>query len=71
MSRIAVIASDKLARKLLLHLALSGHNVLLVEAEPIKIEAIDRRYLNGDVVITKPEQPNFVRFQNNFKRNRR
>lgn len=71
MQKVAVIGGDKLAKKLLLKLAMTGYTAVVLEDEPIKIKTIDRRYLNDNVVITKPEQPNFVIFQNNFKRNRR
>jgi len=34
----------------------------------LRLEITDRRYMVHDVEITEPKQPNFSRFQNNFKR---
>ena len=52
-------------------LPLTGYTAEMLDnsgAEGVCIADARRYYVADDVIVTKPKQPNFARFQNNFKR---
>lgn len=73
MRKMIVIGGHNAGLTAVLLQALSAHSTeaVIAEPKPIKIKAANHKHLSDNLIITKPKHQNFVRFQNNFKRNRR
>jgi PleD family two-component response regulator len=70
--RVLIVDDDSSLTKAMISL-LGKQSIDLVVAEPeaLMIKANENLDLIQNFAIQKPKQPNFARFQNNFKRNRR